>query len=84
MVMIICFVAMIFVVIQFTIQGPQIAAKNAELNSVKADVEKAKTENAELAEKKKRVGTKEYIEQMAREKLGLVKKNEIIFFDVDK
>ena len=52
------------------------AARIAELNDV-IDQENEKAE--EIQEKKAYVQTKKYIEEMAREKLGLVYKDEIIF-----
>jgi len=80
----VCILALLFVVVAFVTQEPELAAKNAELNSVKNDIAKVQQENAQLAQEKKRVGSKEYIEEKARKNLGLVKNNEIIFFDVDK
>lgn len=41
------------------------------------DAEKERSE--EINKLKKYVGTDEYIEEVAREKLGLVKENEILF-----
>jgi len=80
----VCFAAVAFVIVAFMTQEPQIAAKNAELNTVQSDIAKAKAEKAALEAEKKRVGSKEYIEEKARKNLGLVKPNEIIFFDIDK
>ena len=55
-------------------------AKAATLEQAIED-EKARTE--EIEELKKYMQTDEYVEQIAREKLGLVKDNEIVFEQVE-
>ncbi|WFR57186.1 septum formation initiator family protein [Anaerocolumna sp. AGMB13025] len=57
------------------------AARIAEL---KDDIDQAKDEAKEIKEQKAYVQTKKYVEEMAREKLGLVYKDEIIFKAEDK
>ena len=52
------------------------AARIAELNEA---IEKEEDEAKEIQKKKAYVQTKKFIEEMAREKLGLVYKDEIIF-----
>ena len=52
------------------------AYKEEELQT-QIDAEKERSE--EINKLKKYVGTDEYIEEVAREKLGLVKENEILF-----
>lgn len=47
-------------------------------------IEKLKKENEYLKRLAQYVQTKEYIQQVAREKLGLVGKNEIVFIDKNK
>ncbi|WAM33506.1 FtsB family cell division protein [Caldicellulosiruptor morganii] len=61
------------------------------LNQVKAQqkevvqqIEKIKKENEHLKRLAQYIDTKEYIQQVAREKLGLVGKNEIVFIDRNK
>lgn len=44
-----------------------------------AQIEEQKQESAQLDKESEYVKTEDYIEQIARDKLGLVKKNEIIF-----
>ncbi len=58
----------------------QYAAKEAELLEQIADEEARSEELAELATYTK---TKKYAEEVAKEKLGLVYENEIIFQEVD-
>jgi len=47
-------------------------------------IEKLKKENEYLRRLAQYVQTKEYIQQVAREKLGLVGKDEIVFIDKNK
>ena len=47
-------------------------------------IEKLKKENEHLRRLAQYVQTKEYIQQVAREKLGLVGKDEIVFIDKNK
>ena len=81
---VVCILTVVFVVVAFVTQEPIISAKSAELKSVNSDMTNATSENVQLKKEKKRVGTKEFIEEVARRNLGLVKPNEIIFFDIDK
>lgn len=55
-------------------------AKSAtRIAELKDDIEHEKEQAKDIQEKKAYVQTKKYIEEMAREKLGLVYKDEIIF-----
>ena len=81
---IVCILALVFVVVAFVTQEPDIVARNAEYKSINAEIAKAKSESIQLKEESKRVGTNKFIEEVARKDLGLVKNNEIIFFDIDK
>ncbi len=56
-------------------------AKTAEID---LKIEKEKKLNMELEEEKKVVLTEEYIEKIAREKLGMIKDGEKIFVDINK
>ena len=51
------------------------------LASYNEDIKKQEEIAKELAEEKKQVGTKAYIEKVARDKLGMCKENEKIFVD---
>ena len=75
---------LVFVVVAFITQQPELSAKKAELSSLNAEIQKAQKENEKYIKESKQVGTKEYIEKVAREELGMVKKGEIIFIDIDK
>ena len=63
--------------------GVQLKSKISDNQAVKAELQAQIDEQEELKqaleEKSVYVQSKEYIEELAREKLGLVKENEIIF-----
>ena len=48
----------------------------------RAKIAEAQTENQKLEYELKQAGTDEYLERVAREKLGLVKANERVFIDI--
>ncbi|MDO5336875.1 MAG: septum formation initiator family protein [Eubacteriales bacterium] len=52
---------------------------NSRLESLEAQIEEEKARTIEIRETEEYMKTDEYIESVAREKLGLVKENEIIF-----
>lgn len=76
---------MILVVVSF--QSVSLSAKNAEYTKqeeeLKKSIEKEKTRTEEIEELKDYVTTKKYIEEVAKEKLGLVYEDEIIFKSED-
>ena len=51
---------------------------------VNEDIEMAEEEQAELQEMKENINSDEYIEQIAREKLGMYYPNERVYIDVEK
>jgi cell division protein DivIC len=55
------------------------AKATARIEKLQEAIDEEKDEAADIEEKKAYVQTKKYIEEMAREKLGLVYKDEIIF-----
>ena len=56
----------------------------AQQREIIVQIEKIKKENEYLKRLAQYVGTKDYIQQVAREKLGLVGKDEIVFIDKNK
>jgi len=56
--------------------------KNTELDKIESKIEAEKKLNEELKNEKEMIQSDEYIEKIAREKLGMVKKNERVFVDV--
>ena len=71
----------LFAVIAY--KGEELKAKNevyiAREASLKAQIQEEKERAEELQEYSKYVKTKKYIEEVAREKLGLIYEDEIIF-----
>lgn len=60
-------------------QSKEICRLQLESDSLNEDLAKAQREGKKLAELKDMSGSKEYIEQVARDELGLVRPDEIIF-----
>lgn len=57
--------------------------KRQEIKTIQQNIECEKKVTDELHKQKEQVDTDEYIEQIAREKLGMIKDDEIIFYNVD-
>lgn len=57
----------------------RLAYYNARAVSLEESIEAEKARTEEIEEKKKYMETDEYVEEVARNKLGLVKDNEIVF-----
>lgn len=73
-----------FMIFKGLMQMPQISKTKAEIASVKSQIEYEKTRQRETDELSEKVGSDEYIEKVASEKLGLVKSNAKIFVDVSQ
>jgi cell division protein FtsB len=65
-------------------QQPQIQKNKAQIASLQQQMEYETTRMEEVDALKGKVNTDEYIEKVAREKLGLIKANEKVFIDVSK
>lgn len=61
-----------------------INAKNIELSKLEEKIKNEEKLNEELKKEKENIQTDEYIEKIAREKLGMVKKNERVYVDIGK
>ena len=57
----------------------QISDYRTEIKAVESQMEEEKERTKEIDEIKERMDTDEYVAEVAREKLGLVKDNEIVF-----
>ncbi|MDO4308605.1 MAG: septum formation initiator family protein [Eubacteriales bacterium] len=57
----------------------RLAYYNARAASLAESIEEEKARTEEIEEKKKYMETDEYVEEVARNRLGLVKDNEIVF-----
>ena len=77
-------VALIFFSTTFVKQQLEINEYNVQINSIKEDIASAEKKITELEAVEEKVNDSEYIEQVARAELGLVKPYEKIFIDVDK
>ncbi len=69
-------------IIRGIMQQPEILENKAEIARLKEEIEYEKIRQKEVENLKESVDTDEYIEQIARDKLGMIKKNEKIFVDV--
>lgn len=61
----------------------RLAYYDAKAASLEQSIEDEKARTEEIEELKDYMQTDEYVEQVAREKLGLVKDNEIVFQEVE-
>ena len=66
------------------VQQPQIMDNKAKIAELNEQIQYEQQRSEEVDHLKEIVGTDEYIEKIAREKLGLIKENEKIFVDVSK
>ena len=60
----------------------QVTKKNAEAQALQSSIEAARQENLRLQQAIDDRDTDEGVEAVARQKLGLVSKGEIVFYDV--
>ena len=63
-------------------QLPQIHKNKQDIASLQEKIEYEGTRQKEIDELKDKVDTDEYIEKIAREKLGMIKADEIVFVDI--
>ena len=77
-------VALVLFSITFVKQQFQINEYDVQINSIEQDIATAKEKVEQLKSVQDKVNDDEYIEQVARNELGLVKPYEKIFIDVDK
>ncbi len=68
----------------FVNQQRLLYAKNLELNKIENKIGEEEKLKNELSIEKEMIQSDEYIEKVAREKLGMVKKDERIFMDIEK
>ena len=62
----------------------QISDCKTEMKEVQSQIDEENERTKEIDETKERMDTDEYVAEVAREKLGLVKDNEIVFKDEEK
>lgn len=71
----------LYTVVVLVKQQVSLTRCNAVSEEYKAKISEAKLENSKLKEELDKADTDEYLERMAREKLGMVKANERVFVD---
>jgi len=76
---ILAFFGSIFISQQITIKG-----LNDKYKQYEEQLSRLQEKNAKLTSQLEQTQTDDYIEKMAREKLGLIKPGEILFIDKDK
>lgn len=76
--------ALVYFSVTFVKQQLEINEYNIQISSIEQDIAYAKERTAELKEVENKVNDSEYIEEIARTELGLVKPYEKVFIDVDK
>jgi cell division protein DivIC len=79
--LIIVLVFLIYFAVTFLNQEEILDQKNKELLGLQNSLEREKEIKKALEEEKSIAGSDEYIEKLAREKLGLVKEGETVFID---
>jgi len=75
-------VAFSFMLIKGIMQQPQITQNEAAIADLQEKIDYEKKRIEEVEELKTKVDTDEYIEKVAREKLGMIKRDEIVFIDI--
>ena len=72
---------MVYCLVTFVSQAKQIRENKETLVSINAELKEEKKRAITLDEQTAKIGSDEFIEQQAKEKLGYVKSNEKIFYD---
>lgn len=68
----------------FVDQQKVLYAKDVEMQNIQTKIKEEIKLNEDLKKQKEMLGSDEYIEKVAREKLGMVKPGEKIFVDINK
>ena len=76
----------IFIYFAYTAVGQQkiLYMKDIELKKVQSKIDDETKENEKLKEEQEELNSDEFVEKTAREKLGMVKKGERVYFDIGK
>lgn len=77
-------IAAAYVISIFVSQQKTLNDYNAEIKNYDAQIAEAKETNESLTQIKENVNSPEYIEQVAREKLGMYLPNERVYIDIGK
>ena len=79
---VVVFLVVIVLLVQGAMKQPEIIRNKELIDDLKGQVQSHQEKLDDLEKLSEKVDTDEYIEKVAREQLGLVKENEIIFIDV--
>ncbi len=71
-----------FMFIKGVLNQPQITKNKAQIAELEEKIDYEKKRIEEVEELKTKVDSDEYIEKVAREKLGMIKRDEIVFIDI--
>ena len=82
LVKIIILALLVFATVTLVSLRPQIEAKKKEAAMLEEQIQQTRQENARIEDADQALDTDEGVEAVAREKLGMVSENEIIFQDV--
>ncbi|GAB6274569.1 MAG: hypothetical protein STSR0004_14320 [Peptococcaceae bacterium] len=74
---ILLFILLLYFTFSFGLQFNQLRAMQKEIYGMRVQVETLQKKNAELKDQLKLIRTDAYVEQVARDKLGLVKSGEV-------
>ncbi|MDD6736139.1 MAG: septum formation initiator family protein [Clostridiales bacterium] len=75
-------IASVVMVIKGIMIQPVIAANNQKAAQITEDIDYENQRIKEIDDVMQKAGTDEYIEKVAREKLGMIKADEIVFIDI--
>lgn len=79
------FIIMIFIILTFSsylvYKYDSLVKYNEKIKELKKEISIANQKNEELKSQTDYKNSNEYIEKVARDKLGMVKNNEIVFYD---
>lgn len=81
-----CIIALLLIYSSYMSYGltQDLNAKKAQSDIIQSKIDAEIAQNEQLTEQKKTVKSDEYIEKIAREKLGLVKSGEKVFVDINR
>ncbi len=81
---VLCAIAAIVMIIRGIGVQPDINANKQEIAELEGKIEAEKERQAEVDRMKENADSDEYIEKVARDTLGMVKSDEIVFIDVSE
>lgn len=71
-----------FMIVKGIVQQPKITDNETKIAELEQKIEYEKNRIDEIENMKTKVDSDEYIEKVARDKLGMIKRDEIVFVDI--